>query len=177
MTKISRVPVCLPKERQWLRTHPDPNYRGVFALYERFEQYFLIDPAVASKVPHDAYTVHTANTDRNRVFLWPIRIKLSGVTDTPYFESMRATAEFGTRTWTQLRPSRFLAGAYEVGLDQRHVFAEPVWPNIDFRKLMKIAFRNYVISNLSDFNEVKYGMGLTLAGIDSGDSPEATKPN
>jgi hypothetical protein len=76
----------------------------------------------------------------------------------PRWRSQREAAELAMSKWTRVKANISL-GAYEMSTAEG-VMAEPVWPDATFQELLKIAFRDRMITSL-DHLVIKRLRGLS----------------
>ena len=138
------VPVRKPSKEWWVRTHPDESYRlsvGVIELKEEREIY-LVSPKLhaelATESTFGARVLITAINRQGVVFLLPVRLPgPDGRTDT-WSQSALAAADAARTQWVRVQANMSL-GAYEVATSDAGI-PDPVWPEEDFKSLLKIAF-------------------------------------
>jgi hypothetical protein len=140
-----------PNKQDFVRVHPDPDYRltpaAIIELKEDRE-IFPLTPAMAMELPGE-FAVATLFTTVNRqgvLHLWPV--KLPGP-DGKYNERHRSSAEaaeIAMRKWVRLTANMSL-GAYEV-FEATGDLPEPTWPDLPFQEILKIAFRDHIIDSL-----------------------------
>jgi len=145
------VPVRKP-DRQWfIRVHPDPDWEfrtAVFLEGDRKEAYLvdrgLWDELAGEIVPQVLYTA----VDRFRnVFLWPIRLPgEDGHLDQWNLSALEA-AKAAKSAWIRVASNR-TAGLYDVYTATGDL-GDPVWPDIGFNELVRIAFRDRFIDSLA----------------------------
>jgi hypothetical protein len=143
------VPVRKPGRQDFVRVHPDPAFRietAVIELKDENETY-LVSPDLWSELPTEL-TPKILFTTINRqgvLSLWPVRLPGSDGKSNPWNESALSAAHMAMNTWIRLASNRSL-GAYEIyaaGAD----LDEPVWPDVDFQKIIDTAFKNHFIGS------------------------------
>ena len=148
---LTSVPVRKPNKQEFVRTHPDPNYRlsgvATIELHEDRETY-LVAPQYAQEL--DPTWFHTCNIyltiNRQQVVsLWPVKLPDPGGRISGWHTSGIACAEKAMKHWIRVVPNMSL-GAYEICLAE-NVLTEPEWPNRPFRELLEIAFKSRVIQD------------------------------
>lgn len=147
---ITTVPVRKPTKEWFVRTHPDPAYRLQTAVLELKEEreVYLVAPVLRSELASEPTfsprLLVTSVTRQGVLFLWPIRLPgPDGRTDDWSRSSMDAAEEAKSR-WVRVT-SNMALGAYDVTVASGQV-AEPTWPGISFQEIIKIAFRDKMIS-------------------------------
>jgi hypothetical protein len=150
-TLLKTVPVKKPSKEWFVRTHPDPAYRLQTAVLELKEdrETYLVSPALwpllADEKTFSPRLLVTAINRQRVLFLWPIRLPGSdGRIDDWSRSAMDAACEAESQ-WVRVTSNMSL-GAYEVNVASGQV-AEPVWPDVPFSELIKLAFRDKMISD------------------------------
>jgi hypothetical protein len=145
---VTTVPVRKPNRQDFVRVHPDPIYRltpiATIELKEDHETY-LVRPDIAQQLSGEfsVVTLYTAINRQGVIQLWPV--KLPGP-DGKYSEWHRSAAEAAERAmaqWLRVKANMSL-GAYEISEASGDI-PEPVWPDISFEAILKIAFRDRVV--------------------------------
>jgi hypothetical protein len=146
---IAAVPVRKPSKEVFIRVHPSPNYRLdtlVLELREDRETY-LIAPCLWAELATEPTVsprlLVTAITRQRVLFVWPLRLPGSDGRTDEWSRSAMEAANLAREQWVRITPNMAL-GAYDLGVAANHV-AEPQWPELSFRDIIKIAFRNRMI--------------------------------
>jgi hypothetical protein len=147
---ITTIPVRKPSKEWFVRTHPDPAYRlqtAVLELKEDREVYLVAPglwPGLASETTFSPRLLVTSINRQGVPFLWPIRLPgADGKIDDWSRSAMDAADEAKSR-WVRIVANMSL-GAYDVAVASGQV-AEPTWPDIAFQEIIRIAFRDKMIS-------------------------------
>jgi hypothetical protein len=87
-------------------------------------------------------------------------VRLSAPDDrkSAWSRSAREAAEMAVEKWVRMQ-SKLSLGAYEITVAAGEM-AEPVWPDLSFQELVRIAYRDRMITSL-DHPVVKRLRGLT----------------
>jgi hypothetical protein len=142
------VPVRKP-DRQWfIRVHPSHDWRldtAVLHVKEDRETY-LVEPALWPELAGELIptTLLTSLTRQGALFLWPIRLPGADGRHDDWNRSALEAATIATRGWIRVAANLSM-GAYEV-FQPSVVVPEPEWPELGFRDLLKLAFRDRFIS-------------------------------
>jgi hypothetical protein len=143
------VPVRKPSKEWYVRTHPDPAYRlqtVVLELKEDREVYLVspsLWPELASEPTFSPRLLIAAVNRQGILFLWPIRLPgADGKIDDWSRSALDAAGEAESR-WIRVTANMSLQ-AYEITAAPRQV-PEPVWPDLTFQQIIKIAFRDNMI--------------------------------
>jgi hypothetical protein len=144
------VPVHKP-DRQWfVRVHPDPEFRLEAAVLEMKDdrETYLVDPMLLPELPGEVIpkVLFTAINRQGVVFLWPVRLPNTDGRHDEWNRSALEAAEMAIGCWIRVA-SNISLGAYEV-FEASADLPEPKWPDVSFKKLLEIAFRDRLIRSL-----------------------------
>jgi hypothetical protein len=146
---ITELPVRKPDKSWWVRVHPDPAFAlatFVIELKEEQEVYLVLPSlwqALQGEPTFTALTLHLAVTRQGKLFLWPVRRPLDPSQEPTRW--MRPTLEAiscATSKWTRISWNQ---DTRQHDVSTCPMSAEPQWPDLPFRDLLKIAFRDFVI--------------------------------
>ena len=141
------VPVRKPSRQEFVRVHPDPEYRlstAVLELKDERETY-LVDPSLWSEIPGELVPkMLFATVNRQGVVtLWPVRLPgEDGRLDTWNASALEAAA-LAERNWVRVAANMSL-GAYDV-FQASGDLAEPEWPEKTFHDIVQVAFKGRYI--------------------------------
>jgi hypothetical protein len=131
-----------------VRVYPDQNYRltpaAIIEVKEDREVY-LVTPDMAQALPGEFATV-TLFTTVNRqgtLHLWPVKLPSPEGRQNEWHRSAAEGAERAMKKWVRVTASMAL-GAYEI-FQASGDLPEPVWPDIPFEEILKIAFRERLV--------------------------------
>ncbi len=78
---LTTVPARKPSDQDFMRVHPDPAYRGNFAMIELKDdrELYLVTHGMAGELSNEAqpYTLFTAINRQGVVRIWPVRPRSS----------------------------------------------------------------------------------------------------
>ncbi|WP_315749580.1 MULTISPECIES: hypothetical protein [unclassified Bradyrhizobium] len=159
---LRTVPVRKPNPQDFVRVHPSPDYRADFAMIElkdEREEYIVGGRELMGELTGEITpkTLFTAINRQGVVFLWPVRLPDSDGRQMEWHRSMREAAEIGIERWVRVKANISL-GAYEITVAES-VMAEPTWPDATFQELIRLAFRDRLITTL-DHPVIKRLRGL-----------------
>ena len=158
---LTTVPVRKPGPQDFVRVHPDLQMRGDFPLIElkdEREEYVIAGPLVPELVGEFvSKTLYTTVSRQGVVSLWPVRLPDHDGREMEWHRSAREAAEIAMKRWVRVKANRSL-GAYEI-FQAESCIAEPVWPDLDFQQIIRIAFRDRLITSL-DHPVIKRLRGL-----------------
>jgi hypothetical protein len=147
---LRTVPVHKPNPQDFVRVHPSPEYCAdlpIVELKDEREEYVvgpdLVDELVGELAPK---TLFTAINRQGDPFLWPVRLPSPDGKQLDWHLSMREAAELAMTQWVRVKASMSLK-AYEMYVAEG-AMSDPVWPEVSFQELIKIAFRNRLITSL-----------------------------
>lgn len=151
-TELTIVPVQKPSDQQFIRVHPDPDYRHIAALIELQEEQrakYLIHPACVAQVKAFGIKFHFEQlylyvTKQGDVCWWPMKLPTTS-RENRWLDSARDAAEKAIGKWISVR-SNMALGAYivSVAIDNDE-FHDPEWPNKTKNQLLALAFRERLI--------------------------------
>jgi hypothetical protein len=146
---LTTVPVRKPNKQDFVRVHPTPEFREPFAVIELKDdrERYLITPDIAAAFPAEFVTemLYTAINRQRVVFLWPVRLPASDGRVNPWHSSAQQAAELAMECWIRVISNTSL-GAYEI-MKAPGNFPDPEWPEYTFHELLKIGFRDRIISS------------------------------
>jgi hypothetical protein len=147
---LKTVPVHKPNPQDFCRVNPSPDYRDNFPVIElkdEREEYVIAKALLPELVGE--FTMKTLFTAVNRqkvVFLWPVRLPDPEGRQNEWWRSMREAAELAMAKWIRVKSNMSL-GAYEIYVADG-TMTEPTWPEVSFQELIKIAFRDRLITTM-----------------------------
>jgi hypothetical protein len=147
---LRTVPVRKPNKQDFVRVHPDPAFREPFAVIELKEdrEHYLIMPNIAATLPEEIVTkmLYTAINRQRVVFLWPVPLPAADGRVNEWHRSAQEAAEHAMSHWVRVTANTNL-GAYEI-MEATAKIPDPEWPpEYTFHDLLKIAFRDRIISS------------------------------
>jgi len=158
---LKTVPVHKPNPQDFVRVYPSPGYRENFPiieLKEEREEYVITAQLVPELIGEFVTkTLFTAINRQGVTFLWPVRLPTSEGRQTEWARSMREAAELAMRQWVRTKANMSL-GAYEIFVAEG-AMTEPTWPEATYQDLIRLAFRDRLITSL-DHPVIKRLRGL-----------------
>jgi len=147
---FTTVPARKPSPQDFVRVHPSPDYRENFAMIDLKDdrEDYLVRPELLPDLAGEVVykTIFTAINRQGVVFLWPIRLPAPDDRKSDWLRSAREAAEMAMGQWIRLKANMSL-GAYEITMAEG-VMAEPVWPELSYNELLRIAYRDRMIDTL-----------------------------
>ena len=158
----THVPVGKPDRFEWMRVHPDPSYRGQFAIIKvkNDRETYLVPPAMTGELAAECVPaiVYTAVSSRGVVRLWDVRLPGADGKDMAWWKSQRQAAAAAETKWTRIWANMDLkANEYETSEST----AKPMFPEESFLELLKIGFVDRIITSI-DHPLVRRLRGLEL---------------
>jgi hypothetical protein len=148
---LTSVPVRKPNRQEFVRVHPETTWRltpaAIIELKEDRETY-LVTPEMAAKLPGE-FTVATIFTVINRqcvTFLWPVKLPGPDGKHNEWHRSAAEAAERAMSRWIRVTANTSL-GANEI-YEAIGDLPDPVWPDVSFQELLKIAFRDRIVDTI-----------------------------
>ena len=149
---ITTVPIRKPSKEWFVRTRPDSAYWFPTTVLELKEdqEIYLVAPALRAELEGEStFSPRLLVVSMNRqgvLFVWPLKLpKEDGRIDQWTRSAMTAATEAQTR-WVRVTANMSL-GAYEIGVSTG-VASDPTWPDLSLQEIIKIAFRDKMISDL-----------------------------
>ena len=159
---IANIPIRRPKRQEFIRVHPDPAYRVDTAILDLEEDgdSYMVAPELRAELGDElkAVTLFTTINRAGGVFLWPVRLPDATGRRSPWAESARRGAELAMRSWMRISANR-AAGEYDL-FEAAAALPEPEWPELTFRELLRLAFREAMIDSI-DHPAVRRLRGLS----------------
>jgi hypothetical protein len=141
------VPVRKPERQTFARVHPDEGWRMTTALVELKEERecYLVDPAMYSELASEVapMILFAAITRQGDPFFWPVKLPKSDGRQNEWNRSALEAAQMAMTQWIRVQANMAI-GAYEIFKATGDI-PDPVWPDVGFEGLIKIAFKGRVI--------------------------------
>jgi hypothetical protein len=147
---LTTLPVRRPNAQDFIRVHPDPEYRAALAVIELRDdrETYLVPPSIARDLPGEFVmaTLYTAINRQGVVQLWPVRLPAADGRVLEWHRSAAEAAELAMRKWVRIKANMSL-GAYEM-FEATGAIPDPQWPEHSFQELLRIGFRDRLIDSL-----------------------------
>jgi hypothetical protein len=147
---LTTVPARKPNPQEFVRVHPSPDFRENLALIDLKDERedYLVRPEVLPELTGEVVfkTIFTAINRQGVLFLWPVRLPAPDDRKSDWHRSAREAAELAIEKWVRLKANQSL-GAYEITVAES-VMANPVWPQLTFQELLRIAYRDRMITSV-----------------------------
>jgi hypothetical protein len=159
---LTTVPVRKPNKQDFVRVHSGLDYRlttGLIELKDSRETYVVV-PSVAQELSESEYYLATLYVTINRqkvLSVWPVKMPAADGKSNDWHTSAVEAAERAMHSWIRMAANMSL-GAYEIS-EAIAEYGEPVWPDLTFNAILKIAFKNKLIDS-SDHPVIQQLRGL-----------------
>lgn len=146
------VPTRKPDKSWFFRVHPDEAYRlttAVIEVKEDRETYLLSADLRSELSTESTFGIREIVTAINRqgvLFLWPLSLPGTDGKSNPWHQSAIEAAAMAKDKWVRVSANMSL-GAYDIAYALGDL-PEPVWPEHSFNDLIRIAFRERVITSV-----------------------------
>jgi hypothetical protein len=158
---LTTIPVRKPSAQDFIRVHRGADYRlntAVVSLKDDRETYLVAQPFVAEMMNECVpVTLFTTMNRQGVLALWPVRLPANDGRTMAWWTSARDAAEMAMTSWVRIKANQSL-GAYDVD-KAIGAIPEPEWPELSFREILRIAFRDFLIDSI-DHAVVKRLRGL-----------------
>jgi hypothetical protein len=146
---LTTVPVRKPRQQDFVRVHADPAFREAFAIVELKDdrERYLVTRDIAAALPTEIVMemLYTTINRQRVVSLWPVRLPATDGRVNEWHRSAQEAAELAMQYWIRVTANMSL-GAYEI-IKAPGKIPEPEWPEYSFQDLLRIAFRDRMISS------------------------------
>jgi hypothetical protein len=149
---LATVPVGKPNKQDFVRVHPDPEFRlspaALIELKEDRETY-IVTPTMAANLPGEFVpcTLFLAINRQGVLRVWPVKLPGTDGKINPWHHSAAEAAERAMSCWVRMTSNMSL-GAYEIFEATSNNLPEPKWPEEhSFQEILQIAFRGRVVDN------------------------------
>ena len=148
---IITIPVRKPNPQDFIRVHPQPEFRLAVAVIELKDdrETFLVLPCIARDIPGEYITVtmYACINRQGVLFLWPVRLPGTDGRQLAWHQSAAESAEMAMKQWVRIKAKMSL-GAYEP-FEPSAPLPDPVWPDLTFQQMLTIAFKGRLVDSLS----------------------------
>jgi hypothetical protein len=151
-TALTAVPIRKPEPLEFIRVHPDPNYRMgpvPFIALKKSREFYLVVPTLRRELKPREYWIGEIFLATNRLekpFLWITTIQSPTGRVSDWYNSGIECAERAMHEWVQIVADQD-AGVYTVALAEDRL-EEPEWPEQTFQELFRLAFKRRTVDSL-----------------------------
>jgi hypothetical protein len=147
---VTTVPSHKPNPQDFVRVRPEPEFRENFAMIElkSDREDYLVRPELVPELTNEVsyVTIFTTINRQGVISLWPVKLITPDSKRNDWARSAREAAEIAMNKWIRLKTNLNL-GAYEIHVAESEI-ADPVWPGLSFTELLRIAYRDRMITSL-----------------------------
>lgn len=143
---LTTVSVRKP-DRQWfIRVHPESRMTAAVVELKDESETYLVVPAMIPELPGEAVpkVLLLAVTREGKPFIWPIKLPDETGRLDEWNRSAMEAAKLAEAKWISIKADRH-GGSYAV-YEATGNFPEPTWPELPFKELLRIAFRDKLIN-------------------------------
>ena len=153
---ILRVPVRKPSKEAHIRVHSSPDYRFAATLIVLKDEgeHILVAPslreALADEPTCAGYVLFTViSRPGNQISLWAVRLPTQdGSLDSWNRSALDIATGVATTQWTRVVSQR-AGGTYIAQVAAASsAWGDPTWPCLPFNKILELAFKDKVITDL-----------------------------
>lgn len=141
------VPVRKPTRQEFVRVRPGDDWCLQTAILELKEERisYLVDSALWAELPGEIVpkTLFTTINRQGVLSIWPVKLPGPDGRQDHWSRSALEAADMAKTKWVRVAANMSL-GAYEVFTASSDI-QEPEWPDVSFRDILKIAFRDQYI--------------------------------
>jgi hypothetical protein len=147
---LTTVPSRRPSAQDFIRVRSEAAFRDNFAMIELKDdrEDYLVRPELVPELRNEVsyVTIFTAINRQGVLSLWPVKLVTPDSKRNDWARSAREAAELAMTKWIRLKANMSL-GAYEIHVAESEM-ADPVWPDLSFTELLRIAYRDRMITSL-----------------------------
>jgi hypothetical protein len=147
---VTTIPVRKPNKQDFVRVHSDPAFRLETAVLEFKEdrETYLVAPHLWSELVGELTpkVLFTAMNRQKVLFVWAIRLPNADGKHDDWNASALEAAQAAQKNWVRVSANMNL-GAYDV-FEASAALTEPEWGDMDFQKILEVAFKGRFIDNL-----------------------------
>ena len=144
------IPVRKPNRQEFVRVHPDEDYRLETAILELKEEHenYLVAPALWTELPGELTpkVLFTTFNAQSVLTLWPVRMPGEDGRTNTWNSSALVAAKMAESKWIKVASNMSL-GAYDV-YEATGNIPEPEWPDLSFSEILKVAFKDRYIKDI-----------------------------
>ncbi|RXZ43127.1 hypothetical protein EBB06_10930 [Crenobacter cavernae] len=147
---ITTVPARKPGNQTFIRVRPGEEWRMPAAILQLRDdgECYLVLPQLVAELAQEVRPklLYTGVTRDGNPFLWPVNLPGEDGRLDAWSQSAHTAAGIAEGRWIRLVANRTV-GAYDV-MEATNLSDEPTWPELTFRELVNLAFRDKLIDNL-----------------------------
>jgi hypothetical protein len=133
-----------------VRVHPNPEYRDNFPILELKDEReeYIVTAGLVPELNGEfvTKTLFLAINRQGTLFFWPVRLPAPDGKMLDWWRTSREAAELAMKKWVRVKANMNL-GAYDI-FEAQSTMTDPEWPKEGFWDLIKIAFRDHLITTI-----------------------------
>jgi len=146
---VNVVPIQKPSKQQFVRVHPDAEYRfpTVVLELEETREHYLVAPNMRPELDGEyrrTVLMLAVHRGTQSPFLWPLKVSTDGKENT-WNDSALLAAEAAKDTWVRVKSDQ-ASGTYHV-IRAEGILDEPYWPDMDMNEIVRLAFKDRLIDS------------------------------
>jgi hypothetical protein len=145
---LTTIPVRRPHKQDFIRVNPGLSFRELVALVDYERDTYVVTKRFAPQLGEKEYYLANLFVCHNRqkvLSLWPVKQAGSDGKLMEWHRSAQEAAELAMTRWIRVTANMDL-GAYEMS-EAIAEYDDPVWPEVPFRELLRIAFKGRIIDS------------------------------
>lgn len=146
---LTNVAVRKPGGQEWFRVHPEWRLQTTILQLKDQGESYLIAPGLRKDLWDEILpmVLFTAVSLQGEPFIWPVRLpKVEGRSD-KFIQTDLAAAKLAETKWAR-RSWVWETKSHKVAASE-NISDIPVWPDIGFEELLKVAFKDRYITELN----------------------------
>lgn len=148
---LTTIPVRKPNKQDFIRVHPDPEFRLETAVLEFKEERetYLVAQELWSELPSELTpkVLFVAMNRQKVLFIWPVRLPGEDGRHDEWNASALEAAKIAEQHWVRVSANMSL-GAYDIAQASVDLL-EPEWPDYTLSQILEIAFKGRFIKDLN----------------------------
>ena len=147
---LTTVHVAKPSRQDFVRVHPDEEFRLTAALLELKDERecYLVAPEVQAELAGEwfGYNLYTYINRQGTTRLWPVRLPDASGKHNSWHQSALEAAEHAISKWVRIT-ANMDNKCYDISVATANI-PDAVWPEQTFQELLMIAFRGKLIDRV-----------------------------
>ena len=144
------IPCRKPGRQEWFRSQPGVAIPCGLLKDEADSVLYLVTPRIYDALDDEAkpFRLHLCVNRQGGYFLFPVQQRGEDARDNDWVTSAERALIKSKNSWTRMK-SNMRAGEYKVaGLEDGVELSEPVWPDLEPREILRLAFADHLIDRM-----------------------------
>ncbi len=159
----------VPRPGSFCRVHPGEDYQHLTYIFEDTDEAgmerdtYLISPPFLQELAEEYKVLMKSvilclalERHAEKPFVWKIRLPLDGARDNDYWRTAREIADMCKTEWLRV----YAEGGCYAYVRPNGKMPEPIWPEVSFGEILRLAFKNRVIDSM------EHPIMQNLAGVE-----------